>query len=50
MDLNEIINALFRFYVEYDGNKSTEYTYGFMDAVAVLRDLNDDPLRQKLQA
>ena len=39
MTAEEIINALLNFYIEHRSNTTLEYTYGFLDAVAVIRDM-----------
>ena len=50
MTLDDIIHEMLKAYAEHNGEKSMQYTYGYMDAVAVLREIAADPLRQKLQA
>lgn len=39
MTAEEIINALLDYYIEYGSNTTLEYTYGYLDAVAVVRDM-----------
>ena len=39
MTLDEIINALLNYYIENGSNATMEYTYGYLDAVAAVREL-----------
>lgn len=39
-----MIRALEEYYTEYGESRSMEYTYGFMDALAVLRGISADAL------
>ena len=39
-NLQKAMEALVEFYGEYGSGRSLEYTFGFMDALAVLRDLD----------
>ena len=34
-------------YCEFGNNKDMQYTYGFFDAVAVIRELSESPLPDK---
>lgn len=36
-----LLSALFRFYLENSKDRPIEYTYGFFDAVGVIRDALD---------
>ena len=42
MTMKEAINALLDFYAKQASNSSIDYTYGFMDAIGVLRDLEKE--------
>ena len=39
-----MIRALEEYYTEYGESRSMEYTYGFMDALGVLRQMSEDAL------
>lgn len=39
-----MIRALEEYYTEYGEGRSMEYTYGYMDALAVLRQMSEDAL------
>jgi hypothetical protein len=39
-----MIRALEEYYTEYGESRSMEYTYGFMDALAILRQMSEDAL------
>ena len=39
MTPDEIINALLDYYIEHGSKTTLEYTYGYLDAVAVIRDI-----------
>ena len=38
------VRALEDYYAEYGSGKSAEYTFGFMDALAVLRQMSEDAI------
>ena len=40
MTTNDVIKALTDYYTEHGKGKSMEYVYGFMDALAVIREMN----------
>ena len=40
MTTNDAIKALIDYYTEHGKGKSMEYVYGFMDALAVLREMD----------
>ena len=39
MTMKDAIEALLDFYAEHGNDRPMDYTYGFMDALAVLREL-----------
>jgi len=39
-----LIRALEEYYTEYGESRSMEYTYGYMDALGILRKLSEDAL------
>ena len=42
--IETMIRALEEYYTEYGDGRSMEYTYGFMDALAVLRQMSEAAL------
>ena len=38
-NLTDLIEILYDYYEEYAAGKPMDYTFGFMDAVAVIRDI-----------
>ncbi len=39
MKIEDVLNALFAYYIEYGENKPLEYTYGYMDALSVIQEI-----------
>ena len=48
--MEAVITELERFYTEYGRSRPMEYTYGFMDALRVVRDMGEDTLYDRLRA
>ncbi len=42
--LKAALQKLNEYYCEFGNDKDLQYTYGFFDAVAVIRELSDSPL------
>ena len=42
--LKTALRKLEEYYCEFGRNKDMQYTYGFFDAVAVIRELSESPL------
>ncbi len=42
--LNAALQKMNEYYCEFGNDKDLQYTYGFFDAVAVIRELSDSPL------
>ena len=47
MDMEDIIRALEDYFEEYGRERSMEYIYGYMDALAVLRGLDTNRQNQR---
>ncbi len=45
--LKAALQKLNEYYCEFGNDKDLQYTYGFFDAVAVIRELSDSPLSGK---
>jgi len=44
--IEDAIEAMEKYYTEYGGEKTMDYSYGFFDALAVLRDMQKRTARK----
>ena len=45
MPIEMIIDKLQKFYLEYGQNRNIEYTFGFFDALSVLRIMQEEMIK-----